>query len=35
VAAIGAMLACLLGCLLGWFNVLILFRTPVVARQEA
>jgi hypothetical protein len=31
VAAIGAMLACLLGCFLGWFNVVILFREPVVA----
>lgn len=29
VAAVGAALAGLLGCLLGWFNVTILFRTPV------
>lgn len=29
VAAIGATLAGLLGCFLGWFNVTILFRTPV------
>jgi hypothetical protein len=35
VAAIGTMLACLLGCFLGWFNVLILFRTPVAAPQKA
>ena len=31
VAAIGTMLACLLGCFLGWFNVVILFRTPVAS----
>jgi len=29
VAAIGAALAGLLGCFLGWFNVTILFRVPV------
>jgi hypothetical protein len=29
VAAVGAVLAGLLGCFLGWFNVTILFRTPV------
>jgi hypothetical protein len=28
VAAVGAALAGLLGCFLGWFNVTILFRTP-------
>ncbi len=27
-AAVGAMLAGLLGCFLGWFNVTILFRVP-------
>jgi hypothetical protein len=31
VAAVGAALAGLLGCFLGWFNVTILFRTPVDA----
>ena len=30
-AAVGAALAGLLGCFLGWFNVTILFRTPVDA----
>jgi hypothetical protein len=28
VAAVGAALAGLLGCCLGWFNVTILFRVP-------
>lgn len=31
VAAMGAALAGLLGCFLGWFNVTILFRTPVAS----
>jgi len=39
VAALGAALAGLLGCFLGWFNVTILFRVPasvvVQGRGEA